>query len=184
MDDHARLREIPFREETVFQGILIQVSHMQVKLPNGGASLREVVHHNGGVGVVPVDAEGNVTLVRQYRIAIDQITLEIPAGKLDTADEDPLLAAHRELEEETGLRAGRMIPLTATIPTPGYCNERLSLYLATGLSQHQAHLDPDEFLRVVKMPLAEAIRRVMRGELCDAKSALALLMAERLLSNR
>ena len=184
MDETIELREIPLRDETVFQGILVRVSHMQVKLPDGRTALREIIHHNGGVGVVPVDEQGNVTLVRQHRVAPDQVMLEIPAGKLDTASEDPLLAARRELEEETGLRAERMIPLTITIPTPGYCNERLFLYLATGLSQHRAHLDADEFVRVVKMPLREAVGLVMRGELCDAKSALALLMAERLLSNR
>ena len=181
MNESIELREIPFRDETVFQGILIRVNHMMVKLPDGRTAKREIIHHNGGVGVVPVDADGNVTLVRQHRIALDQVMLEIPAGKLDSADEDPLLAAHRELEEETGLRAERMVPLITTIPTPGYCNERLFLYLATGLSQYQAHLDADEFVRAVKMPLSKAVSMVMRGELCDAKSALALLMAERML---
>ena len=177
MSDHTELREIPMGEETVFQGVLINVSHMQVKLPDGRTSLREIVRHNGGVGIIPVDDQGNVTLVRQHRVSLDLLTLEVPAGKLDSKEEEPLLAARRELEEETGLHAQRMEFLTAAIPTPGYCTERLFLYLATGLSQHVAHLDPDEFLGVVKMPLEEACARVMSGEISDAKTALGLMMA-------
>ena len=178
MHDDTHLREIPISEKPVFDGLLIRVSHMQVRLPNGETSQREIVHHNGGVGIVAVDDEGQVTLVRQHRIALDEVLLEIPAGKLDGPNEDPLSAARRELEEETGLQAERIELLISSIPTPGYCTERLHLYLATGLSQHQAHLDKDEFLSVVKMPLAEAIERTMRGELCDGKTALALLMAQ------
>lgn len=178
MADSHSLREIPLSEETVFRGELINISHMQVRLPDGRTALREIVHHNGGAAVVPVDAEGNVTLVRQHRVALDALTLEIPAGKLDFAGEDPLLAAHRELEEETGLRAERMELLTCMVATPGFCTERISLYLATGLSQHRAHLDADEFLNVACMPLSEAVALVMAGEVYDAKTALGLLMAE------
>lgn len=184
MEEQANLREIPVSQETVFEGILIHVNHMKVKLPNGETSQREIVCHKGAAAVVPVDAEGNVTLVRQHRVALDLMTLEIPAGKLDFAGEDPLACAHRELEEETGLRAGRMDLLTPMITTPGFCTERVSLYLATELSQHQAHLDKDEFLNVVKMPLADAIARVMSGELSDAKTALGLLMARETLRLR
>ena len=184
MTQDANLREIPLSEETVFKGRLIDVSHMQVQLPNGKTSSREIVHHHGGVGVVPVDDHGNVTLVRQYRAALGALMLEIPAGKLESKEEDPLLAAIRELEEETGLRAAQMAFLTAAVPTPGYCTERLFLYLATGLSQHSAHLDADEFLDVVHMPLSEAIDRVMSGELTDAKTVIGLLMAKELLLSR
>ena len=171
------IRETPLSDELVFQGTLIDVSHMTVRLPNGREALREVVRHKGAAAVVPVDAQGMVTLVRQHRVVVDLMTLEIPAGKLDYVGEDPLACAHRELEEETGLRAGKMEKLTHVVTTPGFCTEQIGLYLATELSQHEDHPDPDEFLHVVKMPLSEAVGRVMSGELRDAKTALGLLMA-------
>lgn len=182
MAEYPGLREIPIRDEQVFHGVLIDVTHMQVTLPNGGTSLREIVRHPGGAAVVPLDGEGNVTLVRQHRVALDLMTLEIPAGKLNGSQEDPLLAAARELEEETGLRAGRMEWLTTMLPTPGYCTEKLHLYLATGLTPCRPHLDADEFLDVVKIPFAQALEMVDRGELADGKTALALLLAQRRMS--
>lgn len=181
MTERQRLREIPIREETVFHGKLIDVAHMQVTLPDGRTALREIVRHPGGAAIVPLDEEGNVTLVRQHRISPDLITLEIPAGKLEGPGEDPLLAAARELEEEAGLRAGRIERLATMLPTPGYCTERLYLYLGTELTSCRPHLDPDEFLDVVKIPFSQALAMVERGELPDGKTALALLMAARLL---
>lgn len=171
------IRETPLRDELVFQGTLIDVTHMTVRLPDGREALREVVRHKGAAAVVPVDAEGYVTLVRQHRVVVDMVTLEIPAGKLDHVGEDPLACAHRELGEETGLKAERMELLCPVITTPGFCTEKISLYLATGLSQAQAHLDEDEFLRVVRMPLREAVARALSGELRDGKTALGLLLA-------
>ena len=171
------LREIPVSDETVFKGILIDVSHMQVTLPNGKTAAREIVHHKGAAAVVPVDAEGNVYLVRQHRVVMDLMTLEIPAGKLDFVGEKTYDCAVRELEEETGLCAENVELLTSAIPTPGYCRELLSIYMATGLSQHEDHLDEDEFLHVVKIPLKEAVARVMSGEFRDAKTIIGILMA-------
>lgn len=177
---HSRdedIREIPLSDETVFKGALIDVSHMQVRLPNGKQALREIVHHKGAAAIVPVDADGTVTLVRQHRVVVDMVTLEIPAGKLDFVGEDPLACAHRELEEETGLRAEKMELICPMVTTPGFCTEKVSIYLATGLSRHTAHLDEDEFLNAVRMPLSEAVSRVMSGELCDGKTALGLMLA-------
>ena len=171
------LREVPVSEEVVFKGLLIDVSHMQVTLPNGKTAKREIVHHKGGAAVVPVDDEGNVYMVRQHRVAVDELTLEIPAGKLEYKGADTRESAIRELEEETGLRAERFELLTNVVTTPGFCTETIGLYLATGLSQHEDHPDPDEFLFVEKLPLKEAIDRVMSGEFRDAKTALGLLMA-------
>ena len=108
MCDHPDLREVPLSEKEMFHGVLIDVSHMQVRLPNGHTALREVVRHKGAAAVVPVDGEGNVYLVRQHRVVVDLMTLEIPAGKLDYVGEDPLACAHRELEEETGLSGVRL----------------------------------------------------------------------------
>ncbi len=171
------LRETPFHKEEVFRGKIINVEHWQVHLPNGKAALREVVKHPGAAAIVPVDDEGFVTLVRQHRVAIDRMTWEIPAGKLNFLGEDPLACAIRELEEETGLRAEHWEKLSLVDTTPGFCTERIGLYLATGLSQHEAHSDPDEFLHIQRVPLAQAVAQVMAGELRDAKTALGILMA-------
>jgi len=177
MTEFSELRETTLRDELVFHGSLIDVIRREVSLPQGRISFREIVRHPGGAAVVPVDEDGMVTLVRQHRVAPDLITLEIPAGKLDSPEEDPLLAARRELAEEAGLRAQQVEWLTTVLPTPGYSTERLYLYLATGLTPCQTHLDADEFVDVVKMPLQEAVNRVLDGEIPDGKTALALLMA-------
>ena len=176
MDD-SRLREIPFHKETIYEGSILHVEKWQVTCPNGHSAPREIVVHKGAAAVVPVYEDGTTLLVRQHRVSVDRVTLEIPAGKLDRADEDPLDCAVRELEEETGLTAERMTLLTSVLTTPGFCTEKIGLYLATGLSQHEDHPDEDEFLRVARIPLKEAVQRVMSGEFQDAKTALGLLMA-------
>ena len=176
------LQESFLSGEEVFHGKIINVEHWQVALPDGKTALREIVKHNGAVAIVPVDENGCVTMVRQHRVAIDRFTWEIPAGKLDTPTEDPFSAAKRELEEETGLRAENWQFLTRIDTTPGFCTERISLYLATGLSQHETHPDEDEFLHLTRIPLAEAAALCMKGDLRDSKTIIGLLMASRLLS--
>lgn len=176
MKDEA-LREKFLSSEEVYPGKIIRVEKWQVALPNGEKALREVVRHNGASAIVPVDAEGRVTLVRQHRVAIDKCTWEIPAGKLDSPLEDPFSAAQRELEEETGLQAEHWQKLTAIYTTPGFCNERISIFLATGLSQHPSHPDADEFLDLTKIPLHEAVELCMAGEFQDGKTVIGLLMA-------
>ncbi len=179
MTEHRELIETPIERERVFNGILINVDHMTVRLPDGRTAAREIVVHNGAAAVVAVDDEGYVYLVEQHRIAIDLVTLEIPAGKLDTPDEDVKFCAARELEEETGLHADKLELMTHTVTTPGFCTEHIGLFLATGLSRRDAHTDADEFLGVVRMPLRDAVDMVMRGEIRDMKSAMGLLFAAR-----
>ncbi|MEZ7873257.1 MAG: NUDIX hydrolase [Eubacteriales bacterium] len=178
------LREIYQDGETIYDGKIIRVEKWRVSLPDGREAAREVVIHKGAAAIVPVDAQGMVTLVRQHRVALDTFTWEIPAGKLDSVSEDPLDCAKRELEEETGLRAANWRRLSHVITTPGFCTEQISIYLATELSQHEAHADQDEFLRLQKMPLDEAVNRVMAGEFRDAKTCLGLLMAARILADQ
>ena len=176
------LRETFLHGKEVFHGKLINVEHWMVSLPDGREALREVVKHNGAVAIVPVDASGNVTLVRQYRVAVGRFTWEIPAGKLDSPDEDPFHAAKRELEEETGLQAENWQLLNRIDTTPGFCTERIAIYLATGLSQHPAHPDADEFLGLTSMPLDEAVALCMAGEIHDSKTLVGLLMAQKALA--
>ena len=167
--------------ERVFDGIIMHIDHLTNRLPNGKAAKREVAMHVGASAVLPVDADGSVYLVRQFRAPIDQVLLEIPAGKLDHADEDRLLAAKRELREETGLEAEKWLRLTDTFTTPGFSNERISLYLAQKLFHGESSPDEDEFLNVVKLPFEEALAMVMRGEIRDAKTQIALCMAQNLI---
>lgn len=176
------LRETPFQSKVVYDGKIISVEQWQVKLPDGREALREIVKHLGAAAIVPVDKDGYVTLVRQHRVAIDRMTWEIPAGKLNFAGEDPLHCAVRELEEETGLRAASWELLTRVDTTPGFCTERIALYLATELTVHEAHADEDEFLQIRRIPLREAADQVMAGQMRDAKTALGILMAYRRLN--
>ena len=167
--------------ERVFDGIILHIDHVTNQLPNGKAAKREIAVHVGASAVLPIDAEGNIYLVRQFRAPIDQILLEIPAGKLDSVDEDRLLAAKRELKEETGLEADDWLHLTDTFTTPGFSNERISLYLARKLHQSEACPDEDEFLNLVKLPFHEALAMVLRGEIRDAKTQIAISMASHLI---
>ena len=155
-----------------------------MSLPNGKTAPREIVRHNGAAAIVPVDDRGYVTLVRQHRIAVNKFTWEIPAGKLDSPTEDPFHAARRELEEETGLQAEHWQLLNRIDTTPGFCNERIAIYLATGLSQHPSHPDADEFLQLTRIPLDDAVAQCMNGSINDSKTLVGLLMAQRVLQEQ
>ena len=181
MDENS-IREIPFSSETIYDGKILHVERWQVTCPNGRSATREIVVHKGAAAVVPVYPDGTTLLVRQHRVAVDRVTLEIPSGKLDSAGEDPHDCAVRELEEETGLRAGRMTLLTSLLTTPGFCTEKIAIYLAQDLSQGQTHPDEDEFLSLVRMPLEEAVAMIMRGEIRDGKTICGLLMAKEALA--
>ena len=169
--------------KVVFDGKIIRLEHWTVKLPNGNLALREVACHPGASAVVALDEDNNVILVHQYRAPMHRVTLEIPAGKL-APGEDPADCAVRELEEETGLKAERMTLLTSVLTTPGFCTEKIGIYLAQGLSQGETHPDEDEFLGVVRMPLEEAINLVMRGEIRDGKTICGLLMAREVIRSQ
>lgn len=183
MRDEA-LKETFLSSQEIYRGAIIQVEKWQVSLPNGGTAIREIVKHKGAAAIVPVDDKGYVTMVRQHRIAVDKFTWEIPAGKLDSLLEDPFDAAKRELEEETGLQAQHWHLLNRIDTTPGFCSERIAIYVATGLSQHPSHPDPDEFLQLKRIPLDEAVAQCMAGEINDSKTVIGLLMAQRYLHDQ
>ena len=180
--DFQELREIPVSSEPIYNGRILDVQRWQVTCPNGNLAAREIVVHKGAPAVVPVYEDGTTLLVRQHRVAVDRVTLELPAGKLDSVNEDPLDCAVRELEEETGLKAERMTLLTSLLTTPGFCTEKIGIYLAQGLSQGDTHPDEDEFLGLVRIPLDEAIAMVMRGEIRDSKTICGLMMAREVIT--
>lgn len=166
--------------ETVFEGRVFTAKRDTALLPNGRLASREVVVHNGGVCIAAVDDERNIYLVDQFRYPFMKTLTELPAGKLEKG-EDPDLAAARELKEETGFTAKSLVRVAESYPSPGYCSEILYLYLATGLTAGEQKLDEDEFLSCYKLPLSEAVRRVMSGEISDGKTQSLVLLADRLL---
>lgn len=159
----------------VYDGRVVKLDVDEVELPGGARAELEVVRHPGAAAVVPFASPDRVVLIHQFRHAADGFIWEVPAGKLD--GEAPEVCAARELEEEAGLRAGRLERLGAIWTTPGFTDERIFLFAARELESVPQRLDPDEVLEVVEMPLARALEMVWSGELCDAKSALALLYA-------
>ena len=179
MNDNANIIETTVDTRRVFDGIILHIDHITNRLPNGKLAAREVARHVGASAVVPVDGDGNVWLVKQFRAPIDRVLLEIPAGKLDYKGEDRLEAARRELQEETGLTAASWTHLADIVTTPGFSDELISLFLARDLSAGQSHPDEDEFLNVVKVPLDELVAMVARGEVPDAKTICAVMLAHR-----
>ena len=168
------LTEKQLESEEIYRGKIITVYRDTVSLPEGRTSKREIVEHAGGAGVVALDEDGYIYLVRQYRYAFGCELLEIPAGKLECG-EDPLKCAVRELSEETGFTAEKIEFLGEIQPSPGYCREVLYDYLATGLKSGNMHLDPGEYLKVERLRLEDAYRAVMHGELADAKTVIGIL---------
>ncbi len=169
---HGRTLE----SRTVWQGRTVRVLSERVALPNGHQVELDVVRHPGAAAVVPVDAGGAVLMVRQYRHTVGGWLLEVPAGKLSPGEE-PATCAHRELEEEAGVRAGTLHELGSILVSPGFCDERIWLFLATDLTAGRQALKEDEVLSLERVPLAEAERRALAGELADAKSTCAILRA-------
>lgn len=181
MADFKNLNEVQTASEEIFDGVILHVFKDTVALPNGNPATREVIRHVGAVGVIPVTDDGKVIIERQFRYPLNRVITEIPAGKLDSFTEDRLSAAKRELEEETGYTAEEWIPLGDYYPTPAYCDERITLYLARKLRQGQRHLDEDEFLNFEAVPLSDLVEDVMSGRITDGKTQVAVLKAARML---
>ena len=163
--------------ELIFKGRVVTLKKDSARLDNGKVVSREVIEHSGGVGIVPIDDNGYVYMVRQFRYPLQKELLEIPAGKLEYG-EDPAECAVRELSEETGCTAEKMIYLGAVYSSPGFCDEILHIYLALGLTQGEAHLDEDEFLSVEKVHIDKLIDMMMTDDLKDGKTVVGLLKAK------
>ena len=175
------LREEQVSSRTLFEGKIIKVTLDKAKLPDGTLADREVCYHPGGVGILALEEDHTTYLVQQYRYPIGKVLLEIPAGKMDRDNEDPAAAAARELSEETGIEAEEWTDLGCTLASPGFCDEALHMFLARGLKHKKQHLDDDEFLNVVPIPFDELVKKVMSGEITDAKTVATTLKVKVLL---
>ncbi len=158
-----------------FDGRLFRIDVDQVQEPGGIRAEREIVRHRGSVAAVAVHDDGSIVLVQQYRHAVARSLWELPAGRLD-AGETPERGAGRELEEEVGLRAERLDLMADFFTTPGFCDERMFLFRATGLKAVPPRPEPDERLVIRSVELAEAARMIERGEVCEAKTLVAILL--------
>jgi ADP-ribose pyrophosphatase len=160
----------------VQRGAMIEMVTEEIELPGGRRATLDLIRHPGAAAVVPFLSSDEVLLIRQYRHAAGGEIFEVPAGKLDPGEE-PAACARRELEEETGWRAGRLQPLSTLLTTPGFTDERIHLFAAFDLTPGVQELGPDELIELVPMPFSRALEWVWSGALPDAKSALALLHA-------
>lgn len=171
-----------FEEKTVsekylYKGRIINLRVDDITLPNGEPAKREIVEHSGGVGIVAIDENNDVYLVKQFRYPYKKAVLEIPAGKLNKG-ENPKECGERELLEEVGVVAQRVEELGQVYPSPGYCEEIIFIYLATNLKHSTQNLDEDEFLEVIKLPFAKALEMAASGEIKDAKTVVGLFRAK------
>lgn len=179
VDEYQHLRERGLTQESIFRGNMIKLRVDTVALPNGETAQREIIEHPGAVAIVPLTEDNQVIMVRQFRYPINAITLELPAGKLEWGEE-PEGTLHRELAEETGLKAGKVELLGEFYPAPGYSNEKITIYLARELAPQVVveKTDEEEFLEPLKMPFGEALSMVEKGEIRDAKTIIGLEWAK------
>ena len=173
----SNLFEKQITREEIFRGVALHVVKDEILLPDGRRSVREISLHNGAAAVIPILPDGRVIMERQYRYAHGRVMLEIPAGKLDTPDEDPLEAAKRELREETGAIAQKYTFLGKIAPSPALINEVIFVYMAEEISFGESDLDEGEFLEVEYYTLDKLFEMVMSGEITDAKTQIAILKA-------
>ena len=162
--------------QCVYDGKIMKVHRDNVELSTGKKSVREIVHHSGGVVIAAIKDDGKIHAVKQFRYPLKTTIIELPAGKLEEG-ENPDIAAARELEEETGYRAGSWKSLGYIYTSPGYSDEKLYLYLAKNLEFVGEHPDDGEILKVFEYPLKEFIENVKSGEISDAKTVCAIMRA-------
>jgi ADP-ribose pyrophosphatase len=172
----APLPERVLESRRVYDGRIMAVRVDSVALPNGREATREIVEHAPVVAIVPIDENGDVVMVKQYRLATGDVMLEVPAGLVDEGEEIEA-AAQRELQEEIGHRAGHLERLAGFFVSPGFCTEFIHVYLALGLEESDLDADEDEDIVVERVPLAAAVRLVEEGAIRDAKSIVGILMA-------
>ena len=169
------------KRELKFKGVILDFYQDTMEINGDHTVVWDFISHKGAAAVVPVCDDGKILMVRQYRNALERYTLEIPAGALDESEEPGIVCAARELEEETGYRCDNLEWLINLRTTVAFCNEKIQVFVARNLIPSKQHLDEDEFLNVEWVPLEELTDRIVRGEIEDAKTIAALLMAREIL---
>ena len=164
--------------DLIYEGSIIDYYKDTIQVPNGNVVKWDFIGHKGAAAIVPVTEDGKILMVRQYRNALDRYTLEIPAGGLNPG-EDTKTAATRELEEETGYKAGKFEFLLSIRTTVAFCNELIDIYLAEDLEEGEQHLDEDEYLEIVEYPLSELLDMIEKGVIQDSKTVSAILAYSR-----
>ncbi len=159
--------------KTVYRGPVFSIQSGQMDEPGGVRARRDIIRHSGSVAILPVHENGRVTLVRQYRCAFAKRLIELPAGRID-GGETPLQAARRELREEVGLGARKWERLLKLIPSPGFCDETVTIYRATGLFESRGEPDPDERIEILTLSPEDALKKLRRAGMEDAKTVVAL----------
>ena len=162
------------KRDLAYQRLMMKIYKDYVEV-NGKNTVWDLVHHNGGAAVVPVTKEGKILMVRQYRNAIDRFTLEIPAGAFDSAGESGADCVTRELEEESGYKAGKVDWLITTRSMVAFCNEKVEIFVATDLIPSEQHLDEEESIELEEYTLEELKAKIFAGEIQDSKTVAALL---------
>ncbi len=170
--------------DLIQKGAIIDYYQDTIQVPNGNIVKWDFIKHNGAAAVVPVDSEGRLIMVSQYRNALERYTLEIPAGGLNGPDEPTRDAAARELMEETGYTAEKLELLLTIRTTVAFCNEKIDIYVATGLTPGKQHLDEDEYVDVKAYKVEELIRKILKGEIEDSKTVSAVLAYKEKYINR
>ena len=183
-DEMKRMGETCLQSDLIFDGRVMHLYYDRVKLPNGAEASREYARHIGAVCVLPLFADGTVACVRQFRYPHGEILTEIPAGKLDSKQEDHAEAALRELREETGCTCGRLTHLGKIYTSPAILDEVIDMYLAEELVEGETDFDEDEFLAPVRIPLKDLVDDVMAGKIPDVKTQAAALRVWELLRRR
>ena len=175
MTDLKNLEEQGISSQSLYRGVIIDVYRDTVRLPDGKEAFRELIRHNGAFCVVPITDAGEVLCVRQYRYPFGRVTVEIPAGKLDSPDEDHREAALRELREETGASCEELVFIGDLYPSPAILDEVIHMYYAKGLTMGETDPDDDEFIEPEPIPMAKLVDMIASGEICDAKTQAAVL---------
>lgn len=175
------LKEKTVAQKYIYKGKIINLRVDDAIIPNGEIRTREVVEHSGGVCVVPITDQGEIITVKQFRYPYMEIISEIPAGKRDSWQEEPLQTGIRELKEETGCTAEKFIFLGELYPSPGYVGEIIYMYAATGLKYGETDFDDDEFLQIEKTPIKVLVDDVLSGKIKDAKTQTAILKVNELM---
>lgn len=178
-----KLEEKKLTSTLIFDGKVVHLYKDTVELPNGQSAIREIVRHPGAVAVIPLTEEGDVIFVKQYRYPFSTVLTEIPAGKLDSSEEEHISAALRELREETGVSCEKLTYIGDLYPSVAILDEVIHMYCAQGLSYGECSPDDDEFLNVVRIPLDKAVEMVLSGEIRDSKTQVAILKTKILKEN-